>query len=956
MERILTFLLIPSLIFSTHAINYNTNDYGNEYEESHSDLHALYDLPENSTDDYYVFSTNNPNTLLDNNVTNLATNLKVTTDHTESSTKNEKLTEEMINDYSTQSDQQTTELVNDKESTKEHLETTIPIVTNSERNTDELSEVTVKKFTEVIDNDKITSAQEILDHSTDGIEELSTDISSSSGEHSTNDVESSIENLSSTEESSTDEDKLVQSETTQSMELITVLVTEPMLSQSPNEIENEEDKTDKQVEDEYLINHDWRYYSTCVKERCRNRCNFGRKITKATGCQTCDCQINMKDPYGCVREANMCKQCPQGQISDENGCPTCECLKKPNLYENLHTNRCPSTDHCSSCYYKRLVDENGCDTCVCPLPDSIYHAVERKRNNCFSPNEIRCPRLEGGKCKYSSVLDENSCETCHCLPPTRLEISRNYLLKNVRCSHQYCRRICPFGYQTTAEGCQLCECIEREELCPKINCRSSLFECTNGYYLDGNGCQTCYCLPLRYAPYVAQQYSCLRVRENGRRNRLSTDSLVQCNAYGRYEAKQCDGRKCICVTPDGRRIKNFEAPISHKDLMHCVCARQHFVQSRMNFGSQIECDNLGNYMPVQCNRKRCRCVETKDGRKISGSYPFPLQFKKYFNCETKIYTGFYEKQIESSDNGILVNSSINLNNRKLTVCEVHREKAKKSNDIYLPICDEKTGLYKSKQCDIVKCWCVDIVKGTTIGQMIADVNAPDNLCSANYRPTPPKTYLNLPQSTVKQRLHAHYLPLFINPSYQMFPSRPNYHQGQSFKSYLEQERRREWEANRIKNNYGPDGRNRPVKIQPIRQTTLPYRRPPTTPRNSHQFPSTTADRRTTVLTHQPRTTTMAVTQNMYTVPTISRFDINNLLPEFVPRNAIKANIEEPSENELADDEEDEEEIEDDDRDPYLYDDDINSKNNDGIEDDEEKTKEENKVIVFDFTSDKIHIS
>ncbi|KAI3383044.1 hypothetical protein SNEBB_008595 [Seison nebaliae] len=129
----------------------------------------------------------------------------------------------------------------------------------------------------------------------------------------------------------------------------------------------------------------------------------------------------------------------------------------------------------------------------------------------------------------------------------------------------------------------------------------------------------------------------------------------------------------------------------------------------------------------------------------------------------------------------------------------------------------------------------------------------------------------------------------------------------------------------------------------------------TTRRNYQQFDKFITDAKTTILTPQPRTTTIAVTQHVYTVPTVSRFDINNLLPEFVPRNAIKANIEEPSQNEVDKDEDDEEEIEDDDRDPFLYDDDINSKNNDGIEDKSQETKEENRAIIFDFTSNKIQI-
>ncbi|XP_071954539.1 uncharacterized protein [Antedon mediterranea] len=53
-----------------------------------------------------------------------------------------------------------------------------------------------------------------------------------------------------------------------------------------------------------------------------------------------------------------------------------------------------------------------------------------------------------------------------------------------------CNKLCPEGYATDPEGCEICECART---CQPINAQTCNKECVFGYATDGRGCQICSC-------------------------------------------------------------------------------------------------------------------------------------------------------------------------------------------------------------------------------------------------------------------------------------------------------------------------------------------------------------------------------------------------------------------------------------------------------------------------------
>ena len=55
-----------------------------------------------------------------------------------------------------------------------------------------------------------------------------------------------------------------------------------------------------------------------------------------------------------------------------------------------------------------------------------------------------------------------------------------------QCPAFECDLVCRNGFQTDADGCEICEC----NLCPQVRCA---IECENGFKTDNDGCLICEC-------------------------------------------------------------------------------------------------------------------------------------------------------------------------------------------------------------------------------------------------------------------------------------------------------------------------------------------------------------------------------------------------------------------------------------------------------------------------------
>ena len=226
-------------------------------------------------------------------------------------------------------------------------------------------------------------------------------------------------------------------------------------------------------------------------EPCKNDKDCpGKMICSMEGCNPsfCGCDpltglINCtKDCAGgvCVDDSAMCAE---GDTKDaDDGCNTCVCV-----------------DGGWAC------TKMGCpEVCPDPVPNEFiciqvvaYGATETGlccaySNPCVMPPGLdpismdECDSLGGGPgcpdilcinpCKEGYKTDKNGCQTCQC--------------EDKECPEILCINECKDGYAYDKDGCQTCECQEEGPGCPQVLC---INECKDGYAYDKDGCQTCEC-------------------------------------------------------------------------------------------------------------------------------------------------------------------------------------------------------------------------------------------------------------------------------------------------------------------------------------------------------------------------------------------------------------------------------------------------------------------------------
>ncbi|KAK7480510.1 hypothetical protein BaRGS_00028244, partial [Batillaria attramentaria] len=142
--------------------------------------------------------------------------------------------------------------------------------------------------------------------------------------------------------------------------------------------------------------------------------------------------------------------CPNGNVLDQNGCPTCACKPDTTQLCPLCFNYCPNG---------RELRSDGCPSCTCkqapqPVPSSCGRVL--CRNFCFN----------------GRALDDQGCETCNCRS-TSLTIST--LSPSPQCGRVLCRNFCFNGRTLDSQGCETCVC--KTTGCPLGLCRNY---CPNG--------------------------------------------------------------------------------------------------------------------------------------------------------------------------------------------------------------------------------------------------------------------------------------------------------------------------------------------------------------------------------------------------------------------------------------------------------------------------------------------
>ncbi|CAF0833091.1 unnamed protein product [Brachionus calyciflorus] len=411
----------------------------------------------------------------------------------------------------------------------------------------------------------------------------------------------------------------------------------------------------------------------CVEINCPiSHCNYGRKKDE-NGCETCDCLLN---PDQSVNECTppYCHPCFYGSYTDENGCESCACKPRPkpkSIYE------CPKLE-CPSCNYGSIKDEYGCETCICIRPNSLdksyqcppeptcphgackYGSIlndygcstcdclkssEPQRDECVRQ---RCPT----PCLHGYFTDADGCETCTCKPDW---MAPCYL------SQTNCNEECEFGTYLDRNGCPSCECLPNPKL--KTNCFdfkliSEHTECDEDGYFKPKQCneQECRCVSADGFPISdfrtniseSEGMNCecaIALFEASRYKAIGFK--LYCSSIGNYETIQCVGASCACVNEHGDPL-GPSVPIYQKHLLRCEGVYQRVYEKYLStlypttlvpplcifhrekamemksidrHLSIPECDERGEYLPVQCDRqiKYCWCVNTHNGIELYGT-------------------------------------------------------------------------------------------------------------------------------------------------------------------------------------------------------------------------------------------------------------------------------------------------------------------------------------------------
>ncbi|XP_007476134.2 cysteine-rich motor neuron 1 protein isoform X3 [Monodelphis domestica] len=247
-------------------------------------------------------------------------------------------------------------------------------------------------------------------------------------------------------------------------------------------------------------------------------------------CPVCEDPVYpFNNPAGCFASGQIRAH---GDRWREDDCTFCQCINgEPH---------CVATACGQSCMNPVKVPGECCPVCEEPSYITVDPPACGALSNCT---------LTEKDCIYGFKLDHNGCRICQC--KNREEMCTSLL--------QGCTLDCPFGFQTDAQNCEICQCRPRPKKCKPVICDKY---CPFGYLKNKHGCDICRCKK-------CSEHPCSKICPVG----FQVDShgclICKCREATPSASIGPPVQTGTCLSMDGRHHKNEES--WHDGCRECYC-------------------------------------------------------------------------------------------------------------------------------------------------------------------------------------------------------------------------------------------------------------------------------------------------------------------------------------------------------------------------------------------------
>ncbi|XP_051832098.1 cysteine-rich motor neuron 1 protein isoform X3 [Antechinus flavipes] len=247
-------------------------------------------------------------------------------------------------------------------------------------------------------------------------------------------------------------------------------------------------------------------------------------------CPVCEDPVYpFNNPAGCFASGQIRAH---GDRWREDDCTFCQCINgEPH---------CVATACGQSCMNPVKVPGECCPVCEEPSYITVDPPLCGVLSNC---------NLTEKDCIYGFKLDHNGCRICQC--KNREELCTSLI--------RGCTLDCPFGFQTDAQNCEICQCRPRPKKCKPIICDKY---CPFGYLKNKHGCDICRC---KKCP----EHPCSKICPVG----FQVDShgclICKCREATPSASIGPPVQTGTCLSMDGRHHKNEES--WHDGCRECYC-------------------------------------------------------------------------------------------------------------------------------------------------------------------------------------------------------------------------------------------------------------------------------------------------------------------------------------------------------------------------------------------------